>query len=112
MQEKMKMEAQQPQSLSILTNNTLYADIKENQKQENDIRHRRHTESRRYFGFSFQRHGVQLLFVQQIHESQRLLFNLINDAIYLGNKIVICEKRYDTDDKTTYCSNHSLIYTV
>lgn len=36
MQEKMKMEAQQQQSLSILTNNTLYADIKENQFQDED----------------------------------------------------------------------------
>lgn len=36
MQEKMKMEAQQPQSLSILTNKTLYADIKENQYQNDD----------------------------------------------------------------------------
>lgn len=34
MQEKMKMEAQQPQSLSITTNKTLYADIAENQDDE------------------------------------------------------------------------------
>ena len=36
MQEKMKMEAQQPQSLSISTNKTLYADIKQNQQEDNE----------------------------------------------------------------------------
>lgn len=36
MSEKMKMEAQQQQSLSILTNKTLYSDIKENQCQNED----------------------------------------------------------------------------
>lgn len=36
MQEKMKMEAQQPQSLSILTNKTLYADIKQNQQEDDE----------------------------------------------------------------------------
>ncbi len=34
MQEKTKMEAPQQQSLSISTNKTLYADIKENQHQD------------------------------------------------------------------------------
>ena len=36
MQEKMKMEAQQPQSLSISTNKTLYADIKQNQQEDDE----------------------------------------------------------------------------
>ena len=36
MQEKMKMEAQQPQLLSISTNKTLYADIKQNQQEDDE----------------------------------------------------------------------------
>ena len=36
MQEKMKMEAQQQQLSCTLTNKTLYADIKENQQQDDD----------------------------------------------------------------------------
>ena len=32
----MKMEAQQPQSLSISTNKTLYADIKQNQQEDDE----------------------------------------------------------------------------